>query len=639
MMMGRRFMSSTARSLETLARGGARGLGEGEALVKVKETKLNRISASVWRHFTKKPARLQVTLGGSLQHKRTPGRFPLGALGQPQNTTLPEFLGLVKKAAEDPLVETVVIQIEPLRCNFARVEEAVKAIRELSQKKRVIGYLNIGGERELAIAAACTEAYCPPGAYVALSGFSNAHLLLSGLAEKAGIKAQVTQRGTYKGGHALSGEWKEGKGVPQPVRERTEMLRDSMRAQFVSSLSDSLGKTPEAISTVLSSAPSTPQALTDAGIITGVRYLDTLTAELAGDEPKKTMFVEGRSYRNVTPQSLGLAPQRTPFQILTRKPKAPGIGVIPVTGMIQDGKGRQNAVGSEPMIKALEKAAHDPNIDAVVLRVDSPGGSALASDAIWRTACLLGREKPVIASMGDVAASGGYYIAMAAERILANPSTITGSIGVITVRLSFEKLCERLQIWRESSGGADPYATMAGDFHRDWSDAEKDRIDGVVDELYHDFIKKAAECRGMDLETMRNQAEGRVFSGAEALDNGLIDQLGGLEDAVQVAAEMCGKSSFHECRVVDIPVGKQTLLQRLTQPAASSVFWNGHDGFDEWLQDQALLSSSSSSLSSSLFPTMMMAAGVAEDLDAQASKLEQMMAARPLAILPNALGL
>eukprot|EP00470_Lotharella_oceanica_P015507 CAMPEP_0170191606 /NCGR_PEP_ID=MMETSP0040_2-20121228/52129_1 /TAXON_ID=641309 /ORGANISM="Lotharella oceanica, Strain CCMP622" /LENGTH=182 /DNA_ID=CAMNT_0010439737 /DNA_START=204 /DNA_END=752 /DNA_ORIENTATION=- len=180
---------------------------------------------------------------------------------------------------------------------------------------------------------------------------------------------------------------------------------------------------------------------------------------------------------------------------------------------------------------------------------------------------------------------------------------------------------------------------MAGDYHRDWTDAEKEKIDGIVNVLYEDFLKKAAECRGLDLETMRDRAEGRVFSGAEALDNGLVDQLGGLEEAVQVAAEMCGKSSYHECRVMDIPVGKQSMLQRLIQP---SVFWH-HEGYGTVVGDLALeclQSLEAASSSYSPFASSMMAmAGAAEDLDTQVSKMEQMMAARPLAVLPDSLGL
>jgi len=233
--------------------------------------------------------------------------------------------------------------------------------------------------------------------------------------------------------------------------------------------------------------------------------------------------IDDKSYRNVSSTDLGLSPKKDYIsRIFLRKNVTPGIAVVPVLGTIQDGKGgRRGTVASEPMIEALEALAKRKDVDAAVLRIDSPGGSALASDAIWRSVCLLGKQMPVVASMGDVAASGGYYIAMGAEEIFASSTTVTGSIGVITFRLSFEKLFERLQIWAQTDPGKDPYSAMSRAIYRPLNMEEHERVDGVVQSLYDEFVRKVGDCRNFTSDQVARRAEGRVFTGFEAKENGV----------------------------------------------------------------------------------------------------------------------
>jgi len=570
-------------------KGGAKLLSDHDDFAHAKTVKLSWASKTVWRNLRKSEAQLHITISGSLQH--SPAQRQLLLFNRQQgDSTLPGLIGQLLRAGVDPLIRTVFITVKPLSCKFGRIEELLTAIRKVSGEKRVVAYLEAGSEKEIAVAAACTEAYCPPGAYVSLSGFSSTYSLLSGLADKVGVAPEVFQRGRYKGGHALTASWRDGEGLPEEVKRRTGELRESTRQQYVESLSKSLDRPVEEVSELLKAAPKDGPALVEAGIITGILYKDqvfneilNLNEEKPDTRKKKPVLIDGQSYSKVALSELGLAPKVSPVisrmvsnRLVKRFPtifqsssRTPGIAVIPVVGMIQDGKGRRNSVGSETMIDAIERVAKREDVDAVVLRIDSPGGSALASDGIWRAVSLLGKRKVVIASLGDVAASGGYYIAMGCTKIYANPGTITGSIGVITLRLSFQKLLQRLQIWTTTDSGVDPYSAASSAVHRSLNPLERDRVDTVVESLYRDFVQKAADCRNMTINEMEERAEGRVFTGAEAIANGLADERGGLLEAIQAASEAIGARSWHECHVTSLNVGNRGLLARLGLPTSS----------------------------------------------------------------------
>eukprot|EP00466_Bigelowiella_natans_P015253 jgi/Bigna1/85207/estExt_fgenesh1_pg.C_20426 len=496
-------------------KGGAQLLGDDEKFVHLNKKKLNIVTSKVWRSITKKKAQLHLEVSGDLPHRY--------------------------RAAKDPLIDSVFLTVKPLPCGFARVEELISAIRIFrSTKKRIIAFVEMGAEKEIAVASACTE------------------FLFSGLGEKAGIKAEVFQRGKYKGGHALAADWKDGKGLPQEVRERSRLLREDMRARYIDILSQSLEANKDEISEIISKAPSSASDLVECNLLTGVLYKDQVMAKIM------VWVIDDKSYRNVSSTDLGLSPKKDYIsRIFLRKNVTPGIAVVPVLGTIQDGKGgRRGTVASEPMIEALEALAKRKDVDAAVLRIDSPGGSALASDAIWRSVCLLGKQMPVVASMGDVAASGGYYIAMGAEEIFASSTTVTGSIGVITFRLSFEKLFKRLQIWAQTDPGKDPYSAMSRAIYRPLNMEEHERVDGVVQSLYDEFVRKVGDCRNFTSDQVARRAEGRVFTGFEAKENGLVDNIGGLTDAIQSAAELIGEDSWTKCNLIPVNVGKTSWLNR-----------------------------------------------------------------------------
>jgi len=528
------------------------------------------VTVPVWQKVFKTKAQLHMEIKGSLPHRNAQVML---FRRLDQGLSLPQISGLLHRAKNDPLIDSIFIHIKPLSCGLARVEEVVELIRQVKVEKKVIAYLEIGTEKELAVAAACTEAYCPPSAYTSLNGFASSFTLLSGLGEKVGIEAEVFQRGRFKGGHTLAGDWREGRGVPTEVRDRTRKIQSSLRQNYVSLIASSIGRDPLVISEVLSQAPPSAVELVHAGILTERMYMDQILDKVLPIEKenahgakggKRMKIVHHGDYMNVPASSLGLAPKRKIWtQILFKGVSNPGIAVIPITGTIQDGKGSRQAVGSEPAVAAIKALAQRKDVQAAVLRVDSPGGSALASDIIWKAVSVLGTKMPVITSMGDVAASGGYYVAMGAEKIFASPSTVTGSIGVITLRVSYARLLEWIQVWTEVETGKDPYSATFRAAHRRLNPLEHARVDGIVQTLYDDFVQKVGECRNLSLSQLSSLVEGRVFTGSEAHQNGLVDEMGGLFDAVQCAAESIGQESWTNCNLIPIQVGKLTTLQRL----------------------------------------------------------------------------
>ena len=236
------------------------------------------------------------------------------------------------------------------------------------------------------------------------------------------------------------------------------------------------------------------------------------------------------------------------------------IAVIYAVGSIEGGQGDDETIGSEKISEEIRKARKDDKIKAIVLRVNSPGGSALASDVIWREMVLAKEAKPVVVSMGDVAASGGYYIACAADTILAQPNTITGSIGVFGVLMDAKKMINNKFGIMVDTAKTNRFADLGSPF-RPLTELERALIQNGVNEIYTDFITKVAEGRGMAVADVDSIGQGRVWSGEDALEIGLVDKLGGIDDAIEIAANMAEVENY---RVVEYPK-KQDPIEKMIQ--------------------------------------------------------------------------
>jgi protease-4 len=290
-------------------------------------------------------------------------------------------------------------------------------------------------------------------------------------------------------------------------------------------------------------------------IIDGVRYRDEVIDELVAlteaESPEKLESIKLSKYNNV---ELHKQHKRD-----TRKK----IAVIYASGSIESGKGDNQTIGSETIAKAIRKARRDSTIKAIVFRVNSPGGSALASDVIWREAVLAKEAKPFIVSMGDLAASGGYYIACPADKIVASPVTLTGSIGVFGLMFNTQELMNKKLGITFDGIKTNTFADLP-DLTRTMTEAEKEIIQQSVEEIYTTFISHVGQGRNMTTEAVDNIGQGRVWSGANALEIGLIDEFGGLEYAMQLAASEAGLEDYKTIELPEQPDFFEELIKELS---------------------------------------------------------------------------
>jgi protease-4 len=381
---------------------------------------------------------------------------------------------------------------------------------------------------------------------------------LRGALDKAGVRMQLGQRHEYKNAANLLTE----RELTPAHQEAAERIAQSAYEQLVRDIAVDRRMTQDDVHAAIDVGPLLADDALRRGLVDRLGYRDEVYADgrrRAGDGAT-LLFVE--RYRRQ-------AQRAHPVRRL-RNRRDPVVALVPAVGNVALGRSRRGALGgptmgSDTVSAALRHAAEDDAVRAVVLRVDSPGGSAVASDVMWRAVLTVKRAgKPVVASMGDVAASGGYYIAMGADAIVAGPGTLTGSIGVLGGKPVVTELVARLGI----TTGEIRVGEHAGMFstRRPYADDEWQRVQDYLDAVYDDFTRKVAEGRGMSQAQVHEVARGRVWTGADAIDRGLVDHLGGLDLAVSLARDMAG---LREDRSVVREYPRISILDRLRSPASS----------------------------------------------------------------------
>jgi protease-4 len=497
---------------------------------------------------------------------------PLAAIMARRKTQLPDILEGLRRAREDDRVRALVAKVGGGRIGLARMQE----IREAVSRLRESGKLTVawaetfgeftGGNVPYYLATAFDRIYLQPSGTVGITGVAVEHLFLHDALAKLGISFQSGKRYEYKSAADQLTE----RGFTGPAREATERLAASVAEQISAAIAERRGKTAEDARALLDRGPFLAQEALSEGLVDVLGYRDEVYAAVRKQAGKDATLQYVARY-----QRAHLLTQRA------RKlpnPRERFIAVIYASGPIRQGRSNRSplgssAMGSDTVTAALRQARSDDRVRGVVLRVNSPGGSAVASDTIWREVVRVrAKGKPVVASMSDVAASGGYYIAMAADVIVAQPGTITGSIGVIMGKPVLEQAYERAGITTDSvTVGAG--ATMFNPAHPFTQD-EWDRINTWLDAIYNDFTHKAAEGRRMPVERMHELARGRVWTGADAAANGLVDELGGMAAAAAIARRRAGLPADAPLRVYP----KLTPLDQLrpagsseSRPAAASV--------------------------------------------------------------------
>lgn len=483
-----------------------------------------------------------------------------------EGLVLQDLLDALHKAARDDRIAGVIWKLSSSHdAGPAKLEElraATQAVRAAG--KPVYAWGDTYDLRTLFLAAACDSVYLPAGGYLELRGLSSESMHLLGTLEKLGVAPHFSKIREYKAATEMFTE----KQMTPPAREnRTWMLREYWEG-MVPALARGLGVPESYIPELMEFALFTPDQARDAGLIDGVLYWQDLESRLLVDDEDALRAVDLDTYGEVSWQDLGHKGRER-------------VVVVHAQGMIG---GRENRVdpalglmmGHETIVAALRRARLDDEVKAVVLRVDSGGGESLASDLIAHEVDLVAQRKPIVASMVDVAASGGYMISYKATRIVADPLTVTGSIGSINGFFNARGLYDKLGITKDHVS-LGPMARLGDDYHEptpeEWARFVDDHERG-----FDLWLRDVARRRAIPYATAQTLAYGRVWSGRQAVANGLIDTTGTLEDALALAAELAAIPAGTTLEVVHLPQRQSLLASVLknddgTGPVAAAVRW------------------------------------------------------------------
>jgi protease IV len=443
-------------------------------------------------------------------------------------------------AARDERVKALVAKVGGKLIGLGMVQELREAVlRFAAAGKPTVAWAETFGEFSPGnvpyyLATAFDTIYLQPSGDVGLTGLAVERVFLRGALDKLGVKVDVGARYEYKS----AAEQLTERGFSVPAREATERIADSIIGQITAAIAERRGISPDKATALVNEGPFLAAQALEAGLVDALGYRDQVYSAVRsqvrnGDEP--VLLYLGRYQR-----SRELANRAK--QLTAPRPSA--VALINATGMIRRGRsGRSplggSSMGSDSVTAALRTATADSHIKAIVLRVNSPGGSYVASDAIWREVVRTRNAgKPVVVSMSDVAASGGYFISMAADVIVAQPGTVTGSIGVITAKPVLAEMLGKAGVTTDSVVLGN-HAAMFSTSHPFSSD-EWEVVDHWLDRIYADFTGKVAAGRGLTAERVHEIARGRVWTGADARERDLVDELGGIEEAVQIARTRAG---------------------------------------------------------------------------------------------------
>jgi protease-4 len=459
-----------------------------------------------------------------------------------------------KKAKADKRIKAILLDVNMSGVGWGKAEEIRDAITDFrSSGKPVYAYLEFGLNKEYYIATACDKIIVPPPGELFINGLAADVMFFRGSLDKLGIYPDIYQIGKYKS----AGDMFTQKQMTEAHRQYINEMLDDLYGRYVNTIAQTRHKTPDEVKALIDNAPYSGAQAKQAGLIDDVLYRDDVEKQfkklLGYKDTDEFVAVRGTDYRDVEPESLGLN-------------KGEKIAVIYASGEIGSGSSQNSpsgdqSIGSETVAKALNDAAADKSLKAIVLRVDSPGGSGLASDIIWHAVEAANQKKPVVVSMSDVAASGGYYISASAAKIIAQPSTITGSIGVVAGKPVMRGFYDWLGISNE-------YVLRgknAGMFRETekFSDDERAKFEEWIKTTYYqDFVPKVAKGRHKDAQYIDSVAQGRVWTGGQAKEKGLVDEFGGLDKAIEVAKELAKIPADKGVERVILPYPR-TFLQEL----------------------------------------------------------------------------
>jgi protease IV len=485
---------------------------------------------------------------------------------------LRDAVAAVHRAAEDPRVAGLIARVQLAAAPVGAIQELREAIAGFSAVKPSLAWAETyPGTLSYYLASAFGEVWMQPSGTVGLVGFASNATFLRDALDKVGIEAQIFARGEYKSAANLFTE----DGFTDAHREAVTRMLESLQGQVWQAVAESRNVEAGALDALADRAPLLREDAVASGLVDRIGFRDEAYARIAELVGVEDVSDEEEPPRLYLSRYAGAARSRIvpPVPSIPGRRSKPTIAVVTMEGTIVDGRGGPqflpfgpSNVGGDTIAAALREVAADDSVSAIVLRVDSPGGSVIASETIWREV-IRAREcgKPVVASMGGVAASGGYYVSMGADAIVANPGTITGSIGVMSGKLVVRDLKDRLGVGSDTvRTNANADAWSADELFTPEQQAHRE---AEVDLFYADFVERVAEGRKLSTEAVDVVARGRIWTGADALERGLVDELGGFRTAVRRAKVLAGLDEDADVRLVSYPGSS---LLDLVRPRASS---------------------------------------------------------------------
>ena len=490
--------------------------------------------------------------------------------------TVRAFVENLRKAKRDARITSVLIMPRSLDLPYwGKVQELRDAIADFRRSgKRVTAFLEYGGDREYFLASAADRVYLLPTSPLDLTGVASYEIFLRGTLDKLGVYPDFLHIGEYK---TATNQLTEKRMTPAH-REMTEALNRDMFDQLVRGIAQGRRKSEAEVRALIMRGPLLPQEALQAGLVDGLAYedqLDDRVPELRA-QSGETKRIDDSDYSRIEPQSVGIRPRSR-------------IAVLYAVGTITSGKSafdpiNGNTVGSETLVEQIRQVRDDDSIKAIVLRVDSPGGSSVASDVIWRELMITRDKKPsrpLITSMSDLAASGGYYISLPGQTIVAQPGTLTGSIGIYTGKMVLAGTLDKIGVTEEtvtSGGNADIYSPFAK-----FTPEQRTRVDAFLRDFYANFLDKVAASRHSTREQVDRIAQGRVWTGAQAREHGLVDMLGGLDTAVSIAKQQAKIPADEDVELVSYPP-RRSFYEAITEPFRGNAtlgIWNMLTGAGE----------------------------------------------------------
>jgi protease-4 len=489
---------------------------------------------------------LQLQLSGDIP-ERPPVEVPFGALADRPAPTVTGVWMMLRKAAVDARVKAVVLEPESLSVGWGKLDEFRADLEQFKKSgKPLFAFLKTPGAREYYLASVADRIYLGPSDWLNLKGMGVQLIYFKNTLDKIGVGVQVEHDGKYKD----FGDMFTRTSMSPETREVMTSVVDDLYGNLVSRIAEARKKSSGDMRALIDEGPFLAQAALHDGLVDQLRYEDQMFADLQQKVNSGELHkLASGSYQKVPADSLGLEGHHRIAML---------VGDGDITRGAADGDGGSgDGIQASAFNKLLRRIGGDSSVDGVVVRIDSPGGDAVASDEIWREMNLLSKKKPTVISMSDAAASGGYYMAMTGDPVVAYPGTLTGSIGVVFVKPDVHGLMSKLGI-DEDSIARGRFAQIDALDHA-LTPVELAKLKEGIDANYHDFVAKVAQARHRPFDQIEPLAQGRVWLGDQAKGRGLVDELGGIDRALELVKKKAGIPAAENVTMVMYPARRSIL--------------------------------------------------------------------------------